>query len=107
MADHPHNDLLTEDTIRLEEAARIARSHFTSVYRWVLRGLPGPDGQRVRLEAVRVGRAWITSREALARFAERLTPPLGEDDLPPTPRSRSARRRASERAAAALAARGI
>jgi hypothetical protein len=72
-------DLLTESTIRLDEAARISGAHFSSVYRWVLRGIPGPDGQRIRLEAVRCGRAWITSREALSRFSARLTPCLGEE----------------------------
>jgi hypothetical protein len=99
-------NLLDEDTIRLYEAAHISGTHFTSVYRWVLRGLPNAEGQRIRLEAIRIGRAWITSRQALQRFAERLTPRL--DDAPVSlPRSASKRRRASEKAAQVLERGGI
>jgi hypothetical protein len=44
------------------------------VFRWVTIGVPGPDGRRVKLEAVRVGGRWLTSVEAMKRFAARLTP---------------------------------
>jgi hypothetical protein len=46
----------------------------------------------VRLEAVRLGGRWLTSREALQRIAERLTP--GQQHLPRThtARARSCRR---------------
>jgi hypothetical protein len=53
------------------------------------------------LEAVRLGGRWMTSREALQRFSDRLTPRLGGDDHT-APRSPASRRRASERAAAEL-----
>jgi hypothetical protein len=98
--------LLNEETIRLEEAAGIARSHFSTVYRWVLRGVPGPDGRRIKLEATRLGRAWVTSRQALARFAAALTPKLDDEPLA-MPRSPQARRKASERAAKQLAKVGV
>lgn len=65
--------------------------------RWVLDGVPGPEGHRVRLEAVRLGGRWLTSVEALARFAERLTPRLGDEAALP-PRSPTQRQRANERA---------
>ena len=32
------------------------------------------EGQRVKLEAIRIGGHWATSREALNRFTARLTP---------------------------------
>jgi hypothetical protein len=100
------SDILSEETIRLEEAARISKVHFSSAYRWVLRGVPGPSGTRVRLEAVRVGRAWVTSREALQRFSAALTPHL-DDGSAPSPRTATARRRATELASARLAEIGI
>jgi hypothetical protein len=92
-------DLLSEDTIRLEEAARIGKVHFTTAYRWALKGVPSPGGGRVRLEVVRLGRAWLTSKQALARFSEKLT--LIREGVP-VPRSSSARQKASERAAKKL-----
>jgi len=43
--------------------------HSGTVARWIQRGVRG-----VRLEAVKIGRTLVTSREALQRFAERDTP---------------------------------
>jgi hypothetical protein len=42
--------------------------HVSTIHRWRRPGLRG-----VRLEAIRVGGAWHTTREAFARFCERLT----------------------------------
>jgi hypothetical protein len=42
-------------------------------WRWVRAGVLGPDGLRVKLAAVRVGKRWMTSRLALARFFGALT----------------------------------
>jgi hypothetical protein len=55
-----------------------------------------PSGDLVKLEACRLGGRWMTSREALQRFSERLTPELGAAQS--TPRSPAARRKASDRA---------
>src|SRR4051794_8499124 len=44
------------------------RTHLSTVVRWKDRGVRG-----VRLEAVRLGGRWVTSLEALARFAARVT----------------------------------
>jgi hypothetical protein len=52
------------------------------VMRWILRGVKGPGGRRVRLEAVRLGGRWLTSLEALERFALAQTPGAGGE--PPT-----------------------
>src|SRR5262249_27429496 len=41
--------------------------------RWIISGVALPGGGRLRLEAVRIGNTWLTSREALARFLERQT----------------------------------
>jgi hypothetical protein len=39
---------------------------------WIRTGIGTPNG-RVRLEACRLGGRWVTSREALGRFARALT----------------------------------
>jgi hypothetical protein len=96
-------DLLAEPLVPLKQAAKLVPAgrggrptHFSTVLRWVLTGVQGPSGERVRLEAVRLGGRWLTSREALQRFAERLTPGVSKES--PEARSPSARRRAVERA---------
>jgi len=106
-------DLLTETPISLAAAARLIppgrngkATCLSTVLRWILRGSPGPDGIMVRLEGIRLGGRWMTTREAIQRFAERLTPRL-DDDSTPAPRSQTARQRASEKAARELTARGI
>jgi hypothetical protein len=68
-------NLLDETLLTLTEAAKALpclrggkRVHLATLHRWVLRGVRG-----VHLEAVRLGRTVVTSREALQRFAERLS----------------------------------
>jgi len=68
--------------------------------------VPGPDGNRVRLEAVRCGGKWLTSREALERFTEAITPRF-DPDACPAPRTATQRQRASERAGKRLAHEGF
>lgn len=46
------------------------RLHISVVYRWIMRGVRG-----VVLESVRIGGTTYTSREALQRFADRLSNP--------------------------------
>jgi hypothetical protein len=63
-------DAAQEQTLTFEQAAaRLPRPvHLAWVHRWATRGIPGPDGTRIRLEAVKVGCRWATSVEALGRF---------------------------------------
>jgi hypothetical protein len=105
--------LLYETLIALCEAARRLPPgrggrpvSFSCVLRWITHGIPGADGQRVKLEAIRVGGRWLTSEEALARWAERLTPRLDSEPAP-APRTPAQRRRASERAGKNLGSLGI
>jgi hypothetical protein len=106
-------DLQTEQTLSLSQAARLLPPGrrgrpvtLSCLLRWVLDGIDAPSGGRVRLEAARLGGRWVTSREALQRFAERLTPPF--DGAPaPAPRSPVTRRRAAERAGEELGRLGI
>jgi hypothetical protein len=105
-------DLATEDPISLTQAARLLPPGrggrpvtLSCLLRWLLRGARGPDGKLVRLEALRIGGRWVTSRAALQRFAERLTPRLEDDQA--SPRTATAGRRASLKAGKQLEAMGI
>jgi hypothetical protein len=106
-------DLNAESSLSLSQAARLLPpgrrgrpATLSCLLRWVLSGTKAPDGRIVKLEALRLGARWVTSREAIQRFAEALTPRLDAGPAP-TPRSPGRRRRASERAAAELERAGI
>jgi hypothetical protein len=105
--------LLSENLIGLREAARKLPPGrngrpvtFSCVLRWITHGIPGPDGQRVKLEGVRVGGRWLTSQEALARWAECLTPSF-DGDRSAAPRTPAQRNRAVEKANKLLDQAGI
>jgi len=105
--------ILQENLLTLHAAAQLLpsnragkRVNFATVWRWVLKGVRGFDGSRVHLEAVRVGGRWLTSQEALERFATTLTPQIGADIAIPT-RTPARRRRESASAAKKLEAMGI
>jgi hypothetical protein len=83
-------DLSSEATLGLQEAAKILPPFrlgrpvsYPSVLRWIIQGAKSLDGRVVRLEAVRVGSRWVTSKEALQRFAERLTAATTDSQLSP------------------------
>lgn len=99
--------------IYLKEAARLFPPHrrgrpvsLSCVFRWIIHGTAGPDGQRVRLDGARLPAGWVTTRAAISRFTAALTPHLA-DGPPPAIRSPGARMRASERAARELERIGI
>jgi hypothetical protein len=73
--------------------------------RWVSRGVKGPDGERIRLEAARLAGRWVTTPGAIRRFVEAQTP--RDAECAPTKRPPGRRRRASERAAKELERAGI
>ena len=106
-------DLTAEEPISLNQAARLLPPgrggrpvSFNCILRWVLDGARAPHGGIVRLEACRMGARWLTSRQALQRFAERLTPLPGEDREKP-PRTSKQRRSASEHAESKLQEMGL
>jgi Protein of unknown function (DUF1580) len=106
-------DLSSETAISLSQVAKLMPPgrgnkpmHVSAVLRWILRGAKDPQGRYVRLAAARVGGKWITSREALQRFSESLTPQLDQPAVPAV-RTPTQRERAQSRAAKTLAAAGI
>ena len=106
-------ELTCESVISLSQAADLlppgrggARPTLSCILRWILKGARSPSGELVRLEALRIGGRWVTSREALQRFAEALTPQLSGSPGS-TPRSVSKRRQASELAARDLERLGL
>jgi hypothetical protein len=65
-------DISTEKLLSVKEIARLLPptrggrpTHVSTVLRWILHGTRGR-----RLEAVRIGKNWFSSFEALSRFAE-------------------------------------
>ena len=76
-----------------------------TAWRWVAKGLLTPDGRRVRLEAVKLGATWFTSREAMERFAAAITPTFSAD-AEPLPRTPTKRQMAAKRAEDELVRRG-
>jgi hypothetical protein len=106
-------DLTKESPLSLSEAGRLLppgrrnkRPSLSCLLRWVETGIKSPTGELIRLEALRCGGRWLTSREALQRFALALTPRL---DAPAAPaiRTPAQRRRSSERAEKILEKAGI
>lgn len=88
----------SEALVSLTEAARLLprrragrKVHPSCCYRWTKAGCRG-----VILESIQIGGTRCTSREALARFFQRLTRP-GQADTPVV-RSPAARQRAVEKA---------
>jgi hypothetical protein len=104
-------DTQTEQLITPSEVAKLVpparngkRTHLSTVLRWILKGVKTPTGV-VRLEAIRLGGRWLTSRAAMQRFCERLTP-IPEDG-PSALRSPNARKRSAEAAERRLTELGI
>jgi hypothetical protein len=107
-------DSTTERLISLADAAKLVpcrrggrRTHISIIYRWTTVGIGG-----IRLETLQCGGSRVTSKEAMARFFEKLTDaastgPVGAHSEPiPTRRTAARRRRDSERAGERLAEMG-
>lgn len=106
-------DLATEKTFPLSHASRFLPSarlgrpvSLSCLLRWVFDGIKMPDGKRVRLEALRLGGKWVTSLEALQRFAVAQTPMLEQPSIS-FPRSPGKRQKAALRAEKELERAGI
>lgn len=105
--------ILNENPIPLAEAAKLLPScrrgrpiHPSTLARWATRGARGKGGQRVLLTVWKIGGALVTSQASIDQFIAALS---AHPDAPAAapPRTPAQRNRASERAAAKLAAAGI
>jgi hypothetical protein len=77
-------------------------------FRWATKGVKTSDGRTIKLEAVKLGSRWITSKEAVERFVARTTAAsMPPEDNSPAPRSPAARDRAATAAEAELDALGV
>jgi hypothetical protein len=91
------------DSLRLIDLARRFDVSASTCFRWVVKGLPIGNGERVRLPAIKRGKSWITSEAAVARFFGAL--PHSTTLPTSTPiRTPSKRQRDSARAAETLRA---
>lgn len=106
-------DLTSETLLSLAQAARRFPPYRlgrpvspATIWRWCRRGVQVPGVGTVYLESLRLSGRWLTSVQAISRFAARQTPPM---DTPPpaTPRTPRGRDRAAERAGAELRKLGI
>jgi hypothetical protein len=98
-------DLQSETMVALKDVELVPgkKVHFSTVFRWVTKGVRG-----VRLEAVRLGNRWLTSAEALQRFVERLSLTPGSCVEPGRQvRSPAARLRESKAAEGDVAKQGV
>lgn len=101
--------ILTETTLTITEAAKTGFPrpvHKATIWRWILKGCRLPNKERLRLEAVRIGSQYVTSREAISRFITAQTEARFVTDTP-TPRTPTQRARASDRASKKLESMGI
>ena len=88
---------LADELITLREAAKLfprrrrgKRPHFSTLWRWALRGVRG-----IKLEVISVGDTLCTTREALEAFARQVTAARGFSVCSPSA-ERSSRQRKRE-----------
>src|ERR1700719_63908 len=84
--------ILSEKVLGLAQAGNRFPAHRgkgrispVTIWRWVSQGVRTPDGRHVHLEAVRLGGRWLTSEEALIRFAAAQTPQTDAESSPCAP----------------------
>lgn len=106
------NEIQSGEGLSLSAAGRLFPAHRgpgtvdpSTVFRWVTKGAKTPAGSLMKLEAVRVGGRWLTSRSALTRFVAALTAAV-DPTPPPPPRSATERKKASDAAGKKLAQMG-
>lgn len=90
-------EIIAGDAITVIDIARQFHVSPSTAFRWMMRGLPDARGERVRLQAIRRGKIWLTSRAALERFLSALPQSAPTPATPPI-RTPSKRDRDSVRA---------
>jgi hypothetical protein len=103
-----------EDLLTIPAASRVfpaargcGQANPATVWRWCTLGVR-VRGERLRLQHVRIGAYFYTSRQAIVRFLEALNAPAnGQRATTSSIRTPTQRRRASDRAAKRLAGMGV
>ena len=85
-------DILSEQRLRMAEAAHRTGVNLSTVWRWVLRGVRGH-----KLESALIGGQRFTSAESLARFVEKINSPGTNITAVRTPTQREKAIAAAER----------
>jgi hypothetical protein len=93
--------ILSEDAQPLGRLAKtlppLGRGHvrpsLQCLLRWITKGVRSPDGDVIRLQAVRFGDRWISSAQRIAFFCAQLTPVDHGDEEQPHTRLRTKRQR--------------
>jgi hypothetical protein len=101
-----HGETLTVAARRVPRTRQDKPVSLSCLLRWVMDGVIGPDGGRVKLEAARLAGKWVTTPGAIRRFVTAQTPQLAAEGAA-AQRSPARRRRACERAANELDRLGI
>lgn len=96
-------EIAAGDAIKLRDLARRFDVDPSVAFRWMQRGLPTGKGDRVRLEALRIGKSWRTSEAAVRRFLTAL-PQSTTASAAPVLRTPTQRERDSARAVGELRA---
>jgi hypothetical protein len=102
------NEIQAGEGLSLSAAGRLFPGHRggksvdpSTIFRWLTKGLKTPDARVVKLEAVRVGGRWLSSKGAVARFVSALTAAASPNATPTTFTIRTST--SAKRAAAAAA----
>jgi hypothetical protein len=66
-------EVMAGQGIELTDVAKLVPGHPSTAWRWITAGAAMPDGTRLKLEAVRCGGRWVTTKAALRRFLAALT----------------------------------
>jgi hypothetical protein len=93
-------NMLSETLISFRAAAALLPSTqpgecvcFTTIWRWATKGICR-NGERVKLDAVRIGGRWVTSHQALERFTAALNAHVVPEEQPlPLPSVQAVRER--------------
>ncbi len=98
-----------QGSFSLPAVARKKKTHPTTPWRWIRRGVVLSDGRRIRLAAHKVGGTWRVTQQALDEFIAATTAAsMPEDaDFYDAPRSPREHDRAAARAGQELEAAGI
>jgi hypothetical protein len=99
-------EYLTRAARRIPSLRQGKPATLSCLLRWVLDGVRGPEGTRVKLEAARLAGKWVTTPGAVRRFVLAQTPADSAGEVPKR-RTEAQALRAAEKAGERLKAMGV